>query len=79
MLLYDELNKMVDHLAALNKRELIDVLSHVFSASAKRCDGEEMNPDFGDQYSLVRKSFVAEESDEAYVQFLCVPSEVYLL
>lgn len=75
----DQINTMVLQLLALNERELTEVLNRTFKVHARKFDGEGMNPDFGDRYALVKSHFVTGEDEEPYIQFLCSPSEPYLL
>lgn len=75
----DEINSIVTQLTALNERELIDVLNKVFEVFGDKFDREEINPDFGDRYALVRTNFSKEDPAEPYITVLCVPSEPFLL
>lgn len=71
----NDIDSTVAHLSSLTERELIEVLSRVFSEYAKKFDASE---DRGDRYVLVRSSFEKGEDAEPYLQFMGLPSERYL-
>lgn len=71
----NEMDEIVDRLASLNERELIEVMSRAFAIFGRKFEAA---GEIGVRYVLAQSSFENGEDKEPYIEFFGTPSAPYL-